>query len=136
MSNISNTPYPTASPNRLPKQSNLTTTTGYRQQNLPPLPNPRHTAHYPRRKNSNPIRGRHPRRPLPHRLKHRSPGSKEPKHTPTTIQCTQRRDNSRSIQLHIQECDPTPTKPSPPWHALILPAQDRRPCLRRRGCCC
>ena len=119
------------------KNPNLTTKkTGHRKQNLPPIPNPWHTTYHPRRENSNPSRSRNPRRPIPHR----NTPSQRPQQSSRTSsrkpQHAQRGDNSWTIQLHLQERDPTPAEPTTPRHPLVLPAQDRRPCFCRRGCCC
>lgn len=110
---------------------------GHGQQDLAALPNPRYTAHHPRRQDRHPSRSRNPRRSLPSpinsRLHHHHQRSKQQPRT--TLQRAQRRHHRRPLQLHLQERGAAAAEPDPPRRALVLPAQDRRPRLRRRGFC-
>lgn len=115
------------------RQPKLTRAPGHGQQNLAPVPNPRHAAHHPRRQNSHPSRSRNPRRslPPPHNTR-----LNRPQQPPATIQRAQRRNHRRPVQLYLQRRDPAAAEPLAPWCALVLSAQDRRPRLCRRVRCC
>lgn len=120
-------------------QYNPLTNPGHGEQNLPPRPNPRHAAHYPRRENSHPSRCRDPGRPVPHLIihdtslliHHRRPKRRRSGRSTSTYPV--RFDNSRPVQLHLQSGDPAPAVAPPPRPALLLPAENRRSCVCRRA---
>lgn len=79
--------------------------TGHGQQDLTPLPNPRHTTYHPRRQDRHPSRSRYPRRPLPSPFNRHIHRSQQPA---PTIQRPQRRNHRRPLQLYLQECSLAP----------------------------